>query len=308
MGPGGIYDSCRHRVLCLGHARGGRSLSADRYEERSAFLGRAERGHARERNGCAFALCVSCRFFSVVGDDREGAAIRQSLGEEGVNIAGVIARPGSNSQKAFVVIDRSAGTRTIFWSRPSGDPLEPKELPKNFLQGADFLLLEGGMKDVSFFAAWEARKAGVPVMLDAGKTRDWMVELARLCDYVVASEEFAKNTLGWKDDPGLFRQEAGMHGFRTTTITLGSRGSVTFAGDQIISCPAFSVDVVDTTGCGDAFHAGYLSGLIRKLPLEETLRFASAIAAMNCSKVGARAGIPTLSEVQRFLQEPMKNG
>ncbi len=147
------------------------------------------------------------------------------------------------------------------------------------------------------------RQAGVPVMLYAGKTREWMPELARLCDYVVASEEFSRDMLGWRDDPGSFRQEVGKQGFRIITITLGSRGSVTFAGDTIVLCPAFPVDVVDTTGAGDAFHAGYLYGLLQKLPLEDTVRFASAVAALNCRKVGARAGLPTLSDVQRFLEE-----
>jgi sulfofructose kinase len=253
-------------------------------------------------------LGVSCRFYSVAGDDWEGAAIRQSLAEGGVDIAGVVTRPGSLSQKAFIVIDKSRGTRTIFWKPPSGDPLRADEFPLDALRNADFLLLDGVMKDISLFAAQEARKAGVPVMLDAGKTREWMLELARLCDYVVASEEFAKDMLGWKDDPEAFRRAVRKYGFVTTTITLGSRGSVTFAGDEIIPCPAFPVDVVDTTGAGDAFHAGYLYGLLHRWPLGETARFASAVAALTCGKVGARAGIPRLSEVQRFLQEQNAQG
>ena len=248
-------------------------------------------------------LGVPCRFFSVVGDDREGTAIQQSLKDEGVDISGVVARHGSLSQKAFIVIDETAATRTIFWKRPSGDPLRQDELPPDFLQGASFLLLDGVMKDISLFAAHEARKAGVPVMLDAGKTREWMPELARLCDYVVASEEFARDMLGWKNDPASFGQEVRKLGFRTTTITLGSKGSVTFSGDAIISCPAFPVEVVDTTGAGDTFHAGYLYGLLQQRPLEDTVQFASAAAALACRKVGARAGMPTLAEVQRFLEQ-----
>jgi ribokinase len=129
-----------------------------------------------------------------------------------------------------------------------------------------------------------------------------MLELARLCDYVVGSEEFATE-LGWKDDPGLFRQEVRKHGLGITTITLGSRGSVTFADDEIILCPAFPVETVDTTGAGDVFHGGYLYGLLQKRPLKDTIRFASAFAAMKCRKLGGRAGIPRLSEVRQFLQE-----
>jgi len=247
-------------------------------------------------------LGVSGRFYGVTGDDREGAAIRQSLIEEGVDVTGLVKRSNSSSQTAFIAIDRSKGTRSIFWRRPTGDPLEKEELPPDFLKGAQFLLLDGLMKDVSLFAAQQAREAGVPVMLDAGRVREGMLELARLCNYVVGSEEFARE-LGWKDHPGSFRQEVRKNGFGNTTITLGVRGSVTFAGDEVISCPAFPVETVDTTGAGDVFHGGYLYGLLQKWPLEDTIRFASAVAAMKCRKVGGRAGIPRLAEVQQFLQE-----
>ncbi len=247
-------------------------------------------------------LGITCRFYGVIGNDREGAAIRQSLIDEGVDVSGLVKRPNALSQTAFIAIDKSLGTRTIFWKRPSGDPLRMEELPPDFLSNAEFLLLDGLMKDVSLFAALEARKTGVAVMLDAGRVRDGMLELSRMSDYVVGSEEFARE-LGWKDDPASFAQEVRRLGFGITTITLGTRGSVTFAGDDIISCPAFSVETKDTTGAGDVFHGGYLYGLLQKWPLEDTIRFASAVAAMKCRKVGGRAGIPRLSEVRQFLEE-----
>jgi len=247
-------------------------------------------------------LGVPCRFYGITGDDREGAAIRQSLIEEGIDVTGLVKRSNASSQTAFIAIDKSMGTRTIFWKRPSGDPLLVKELPPDFLGNAEFLLLDGLMKDVSVFAARQARKEGIPVMLDAGRVREGMLELARMSDYVVGSEEFARG-LGWNDDPGSFSQEVRRLSFGIMTITLGGRGSVTFAGDEIISYPAFPIEIVDTTGAGDVFHGGYLYGLLQKWPLIDTIRFASAVAAMKCRKLGGRAGIPRLSEVQQFLQK-----
>jgi ribokinase len=67
--------------------------------------------------------------------------------------------------------------------------------------------------------------------------------------------------------------------------------------------PAFEVDAVDTTGAGDVFHGGYVYGLLRNWGLVRTLTFASACAAMKCTKVGGRAGIPRLEEVLAFLRE-----
>ncbi len=246
-------------------------------------------------------LKVACRFYGVIGDDREGAAIRQSLIDEGVEVSGLVKRPHALSQTAFIAIDKSMGTRTIFWKRPVGEPLRPEELTSDFLEGADFLLLDGLMKDVSLFAAQQARKSGIPVMLDAGRVREGTLELAGMSDYVVGSEEFARE-LGWNDDPGSFQQEIRKLGCGVTTITLGSRGSVTFGGDEIISCPAFRVEVVDTTGAGDVFHGGYLYGLLQKWQLKDTVRFASAVAAMKCRKLGGRAGIPKLKDVVKFLE------
>ncbi len=245
---------------------------------------------------------VACRFHGVIGDDREGAAIRQSLREEGVYVSGLVTRAHASSQTAFIAIEKSAATRTIFWKRPSGEPLSPEELSQDFLEGADFLLLDGLMKDVSLFAAQKAKEAGIPVMLDAGRVRDGMLELARLCDYVVGSEEFARE-LGWSGDAAQFKPKIKNHGFGTTTITLGARGSVTYADGNVIVIPAFPVETRDTTGAGDVFHGGYIYGLLLKWSLEATVRFASAVAAMKCMKVGGRAGIPRPAEVQRFLEE-----
>lgn len=247
-------------------------------------------------------LGVACRFHGVIGDDREGAAIRQSLREEGVSVSGLVTRARASSQTAFIVIEKSGATRTIFWRRPSGGPLGPDELPGDFLEGADFLLLDGLMKDVSLFAARRARKAGIPVMLDAGRVREGTLELAGICDYVVGSEEFARE-LGWNDDATRFKTKIRTYGFGVTTITLGARGSVTYADGKVIVIPAFPVETIDTTGAGDVFHGGYLYGLLHKWSLEATVRFASAVAAMKCRKVGGRAGIPGSAEVRRFLEE-----
>ena len=243
---------------------------------------------------------IEAGFHGITGDDEDGAKIRQSLVDEGIDVSGLKQRPGAASQRAFIVIEQSRGKRTIFWKRPSGAALLPEELPATFLDNAAFLLLDGLMTEVSLFAAQKAKKAGVPVMLDAGRVREGIPELAGLCDYVVASEEFAKD-LGWDDDAGILQREIGRRGFGVTTITLGERGSITFAGSDVITVPAFSVESVDTTGAGDVFHGGYVYGILQGWPLPETIRFASAAAAMKCRHVGGRSGIPGSDDVFRFL-------
>ncbi|MEE9523273.1 MAG: PfkB family carbohydrate kinase, partial [Thermodesulfovibrionales bacterium] len=141
-------------------------------------------------------LGIQCRFYGITGDDTEGDKITGSLKDENIYVEGLIKRTGESSQIAYIVIGRNTGTRTIFWKRPSGEPLRHEELEDDFLDNADLLLLDGLMKDVSLFAAQKAKEGNIPIMLDAGRVREGTTELARLCDYIVGSEEFAKE-IGW---------------------------------------------------------------------------------------------------------------
>jgi len=247
-------------------------------------------------------LGVPCDFLGVIGDDLEGEKIVDSLRCEGIGVSGLIGRKQAISQKAFIAIEKLSAKRTIFWQRPTSPPLLPGELPEMTFDNCCFLLLDGLMSEVSLFAAEKARSLGVPVMLDAGKVRPGMLEVARLCDYLVASEQFACD-LGWTGNPTAFRQQAKDLGAPVVTITLGAEGSITYLNNEIIAIPAFPVEALDTTGAGDVFHGAYIFGLLRGLELVDTIRFASAVAAIKCKRIGGRAGIPDLAESLRFLME-----
>lgn len=247
-------------------------------------------------------LGISCSFHSIIGDDEAGEKIRRSLLDEHVDVKGLVQREKSSSQMAFIAVEKKTAKRTIFWRRPSGKALQPEELGQDFLRGSDFLLIDGLMTDVSVAAVQKAKEVNIPVLLDAGSARQGMLELALLCDYVVASEGFAEG-LGWELTSEALLKECKSLGVKALTVTLGEKGSMTVSGDRIIRMPAFKVEAVDTTGAGDVFHAGYIYGLLQGWDLERVVRFASAVAAIKCKKMGGRAGIPRLSEVMQFLQE-----
>jgi sulfofructose kinase len=246
-------------------------------------------------------LGVACCFYGVTGDDEAGEKIRESLAGEGVDLKGIVKRKGSSSQLAFIAIEKSTAKRTIFWRRPSGSALQPDELGEDFLAGSDLLLVDGLMMDASVSAVTRAREMNIPSMLDAGSARPGMAGLAGLCDYVVASEVFAEG-LGWGLTPEALSKELKVLRARALTVTQGKNGSITVSADRIIRMPAFTVDAVDTTGAGDAFHAGYIYGLLQGWDLETVLRFAAALAALICMRVGGRAGAPRLGEVAEFLR------
>jgi len=249
-------------------------------------------------------LGVRCRFCGVTGDDTAGMKIRDSLKQEGIDVIKLIKRGQSRSQLAFIVIEKQTAKRTIFWTRPSGTPLRKHDLGTTFLKGVTFLLLDGLMKDASLHAVKKAKEANIPVMLDAGRARPGMLEIARQSDYVVASEDFARD-LGWNLNKKALRKEKERLGVRALTVTTGKRGSITVSRNSAFNTPAFKIQAVDTTGAGDVFHGGYIYGLLKGWEIRDTVLFASAVAAMKCMKIGGRSGIPNLREVIGFLK---KNG
>jgi len=252
-------------------------------------------------------LGVKCRFYGIIGDDEIGQEIEESLVTDDIDVKGLLKRQNSTSQIAFIVVEKGTGRRTIFWKRPSGEPLKIEEMPNYFLDNADFLLLDGLMTDASIYAAEKARAKNIPVMLDAGKMREGMIEIASMCDYVVAFEEFGKELIGINDlSLSPSNQERALVQIKSLntkicTITLGDKGSITLAGDEIFHVPAFKVKVVDTTGAGDVFHGGYIYGLLQGWDIKNVVRFATAFAALKCRKLGGRAGIPSMEEIETFL-------
>lgn len=247
-------------------------------------------------------LGLPCRFAGVVGGDAAGRQIRHALHAEGIDVAHLLTRPEAASQRAFIMVERPGGRRTIVWQRATGTPLAPAELEEAFWSGSALLHLDGLMAEASLHGAREARRRGIPVMVDAGRMRPGMVELAGLCDYLVAAEQFFLD-LGWDGTKGHFARLADGLGAPVVTVTRGEGGSLTRHGESTFHVPAFSVAAVDTTGAGDVFHGGYLFGLLRGWPLRETVVFASATAALSCLHPGAQQGAPRLEEVVRFLAD-----
>jgi ribokinase len=128
-----------------------------------------------------------------------------------------------------------------------------------------------------------------------------MERLLPLIDHLVVSEKFARQA---DNNPEEALKKLAEYGAEAITITLGKAGSLSRSTDgQTFSQPAFKVDVVDTTGCGDVFHGGYIFGLLQGWPLPQTIRFASACAALKTRALGGRTAIPVLQVVENFLRD-----
>ena len=219
-------------------------------------------------------LCAA--YIGAVGDDEAGAFSLASLKAEGVNVDCVVAQEGRASQFALIIVQQEGdeeekGSRTILWRREVS--LAPEDVCEE----------------------------GAPVFLDAERAPEGTEELIGLTDYLMAAEDFPALLIGVSDHREALRLLHAM-GPKVVGVTLGGCGALAYDGARFYVSPGFHVDVVDTTGAGDAFHAGFLNGVLRKMDLEDTLRFANAVAAMNCTALGGRAALPRLNEVEAFLR------
>jgi sugar/nucleoside kinase (ribokinase family) len=160
--------------------------------------------------------------------------------------------------------------------------------------------LEGTLRAVRV-----ARESGVKVVADFERHPGGEFDvLLREVDHLVLSYHFSAKLTG-KNEPDEII-EALWNGRReAVVITCGGKGcrSLGKGYDKPFSLPAFPVNVVDTTGCGDVFHGAYAAALAWNLPLKERLRFASATAALKVQTRGGQAGCPTRNEVESFLKE-----
>jgi len=240
---------------------------------------------------------MRCSFAGIIGDDAFGQAIETSLRNEGIDTSNLLVRRNSASQFAFITVEPDTGRRTIFWQRPTGIPLQPWEIPQEQIRKSDVLHTDGLFIEASLQACRIARQAGVAVVVDAGTLREGMLELAGLSDYFIASETFARRLTGNSDplDACSFLLKQGP---KLVAVTLGAAGYVALHGNTTIRKSAYPVNAVDTTGCGDVFHAGFIFGLVQGWNYETCLDFAAWAAAQVSLQLGGRKGIPPPSEIR----------
>lgn len=246
-------------------------------------------------------LGVPCSFLGSVSDDPLGDEIVGALKAEGVDASLVRVTPGYSSQFAFIAVSRKSGDRTVFWHRGSVPHLTKNQVDLSPFAQAEIVHLDGLMIEASLEAVAQARSRKLTVVLDAGTMREGSLELASRVDILIASARFADPLAGAGAEPEKAFDALCALGPKTVVMTLGRRGSIGWDGDARVWQQAFPVEAVDTTGAGDVYHGGYIYGVLQNWPLKESMRFASAVAALKCREMGARRGIPGLDEVKAFM-------
>jgi sulfofructose kinase len=185
--------------------------------------------------------------------------------------------------------------------------LKPAHLDRELIVNARALHVDGYDTEAATVAAAWARAAGIPVIADLDELYPRVDELLENVDYLIVSRDIPGRLMAETDLEMALRQMQHRYGCRLTAATLGEDGVLAWDGAQIHHASAYCVPVVDTTGAGDIFHAGFIYGLLQNWPLERQLDFACAAAAMNCMATGARGGIRPTETIEEFMRTGVRH-
>ena len=237
------------------------------------------------------------------GSDAEGHFGLATLKDDGVNVDFAQVVEGARNQIAFITVDARNGERTIVWDRDDHLAYLPDEAPVEFGPMGRVLHLDAHDPPACLRLARAARDAGTIVSADIDNIYDGLPELLPFIDIMIGSKEFPHRVTGITDQREALVELNKRYGCAITGMTLGTSGALVYCNGKFIESPAFEAPggCKDTTGAGDAFHGGFLYGLLSGDDIETSLRFGNAVAAMKCSALGARTALPTQAQLQTFL-------
>ena len=268
--------------------------------------------HSKRRQGgglTATALVAAARlgartaFIGVLGDDELSRFTIQEMEREGVDCTLVLRRPQARPIHAVIIVDRSTGERTILYTAEGQTLVTPEEICADLIAGCGLLFVDFTADEAGLRAVELAHAHGIPVVADIEQeSAPAMAEMIPLVDHLIVDVEMAGRVTGEAQPErmvrGLARPERAC-----CVVTAGEQGCwYAEWGGAVHHFPAYQVDVVDTTGCGDVFHGAYAAGIAAGEAVPAAIKMATAAAGLKATQPGGRAGIPTRPIIEAFLR------
>jgi sulfofructose kinase len=244
---------------------------------------------------------LTTRYVGKLGDDDAARLHERAFADVGVE-ARLIQVPDAASPRSTILVDK-LGERTGLCRKDDRLILQPEEIEREWVTNARALLVDGHDTAAATQAAQWAREAGIPVVADLDEPYEGVDALLERIDCLIVSRDFPLRLMKEQDLHEALRKMHVRYGCKLTAATLGENGVLAWDGSQFHYSAAYQVPVVDTTGAGDIFHAGFLYGLLQGWPLQQQLDFACAAAAKNCTREGARGGIGPVEEIEAMMNK-----
>lgn len=268
--------------------------------------------------GCAANTGVSLAKIGVdtgiigkVGADGFGDFIVSQIERHGMDARGVVRDPDTATSATMVMV-HGDGERSFIHYLGANATLVESDVNFDLMRGAKILHIAGsflmpaidGQPTANVLR--KAQEMGITTSLDtAWDSRGRWMELLAPClpymDYFVPSIEEARMVTG-KHDPADVAKVLMDRGVKVVGLKMGEDGCYIRSAGAEVRIPKFDVDAVDACGAGDAFAAGFLTGVVKGWDLEMTGRFANAVGALCVTAIGATTGIKSLEETLAFME------
>jgi sulfofructose kinase len=290
-------------ILCVGIATLDQVFAID------AMPARPEKYRARDlvatTGGTAANAAVaiarlggSVSFFGALGDDRLGDEIVAGLEREGIDCAGLRRIPGRRSPLSAILVDRGGERVVVSYSDPEL-PGSTDLLPDCLPAGVDAVLGDTRWQAGSRHMFRLAREAGIPAVLDGDRAPREHPEVLDLATHVAFAMQGLRDLTGIDDPREALAACPPMRAW--LGVTNGADGIFFREGGAVAHEPAFRVEAVDTLGAGDTWHGAFALALAEGQDERSAIRFASAAAAIKCTRFGGCEGAPGRAEVEAFL-------
>lgn len=254
-------------------------------------------------------LGATVRSYGAVGTDAVGDTLLALLGREGVDVGGLVRKDGTQTSASVLPV-RPNGDRPAWHCIGANGAFTLEDLPADLLAGIDHLHL-GGPEFLGGEAAGEllarARAAGATTSVDVLAPGDpdllaWIAAALPHTDFLLPNDE---QVLGFTGAASLAEGARALlaHGVGCVAVTQGAKGALVADAAGVVEVAAYPVEVVDTTGCGDAFSAGFLRALADGRTPVEAARLGCATAAQVARGLGTDAGSYRWEDVQEFAGE-----
>ena len=250
---------------------------------------------------CCAKLGLRTKYIGTIGDDVRGEVQWESLQGCGINLDHVQRRKNCPNQSAYILIDQTTGERTVFWSRPDCLRIDPDEITPEQIACARLLHIDGHDTPAVAHAARIARQYGIPVTVDVDTIYKGFEDVLPNVDYLITSSEFPERWTGEADPLKALTLLQDTYGMKVAAMTLGAHGAIARMDGRFAYSPAFVVNCLDTTGAGDVFHGAFCYSVVKGFSLADTLEFSNAMAALNCTAMGARGRMASEAEARALI-------
>ena len=243
---------------------------------------------------------AKCAIIGAVGDDLYGRFCRDDFIRHGIDVSSLYLRESSSTGLAVVLSDEESMGRSICFRPGSAEMVRAEELNEELLRNCSYLYI-AMFNDLTERAMKIARAAGAKVLVDADYYQENVDRMIPEIDVFIGSEFLFQKMFPGRNDPEECCREIREKGPEIVVFTFGEKGCAGLSKDGFFKIPAFPVHAVDTVGAGDVYHGAYAAALVRGFSAEKAALYASALAAIKCTRIGGRAGIPDFETLESFL-------